>query len=167
MIELNILTLSVISNSVFMRLKGNEHLFSSYEKFVELTQFPFSNEVINLSYEPERDIYVVETLDRSNPSGLDNIYIQWVIDNIDNIIDAAAKDKPDNLYVISLRDARNAKLYETEWMVVRHKEQLDIGVNTSLTTQQYNNLLTYRQQLRDITKQYSNLDDVIWPLFDI
>jgi hypothetical protein len=67
----------------------------------------------------------------------------------------------------SLSDSRTNKLYETDWMVVRHKDQLDLGIITTLTNDQYQKLLAYRQQLRDITKKYTSLDDVVWPLLDI
>ena len=67
----------------------------------------------------------------------------------------------------SLADVRNAKLAETDWMVTRHRDQLDAGIATSLTSEQYSKLLVYRQQLRDITNIYESLDDVIWPILDL
>ena len=53
-----------------------------------------------------------------------------------------------------LRTERNAKLAETDWEIVRHKE---LGTNIPAA------LKTYRQSLRDITKDYTSLSDVVWP----
>ena len=53
-----------------------------------------------------------------------------------------------------LRIVRNAKLAETDWEIVMHKEK-----GTNIPTA----LKTYRQSLRDITDTYTSLDDVVWP----
>ena len=53
-----------------------------------------------------------------------------------------------------LREFRNAKLAETDWEIVMHKEK-----GTNIPTA----LKTYRQSLRDITDTYTSLDDVVWP----
>ena len=54
----------------------------------------------------------------------------------------------------TLRQFRNAKLAETDWEIVMHKEK---GTNIPAA------LKTYRQSLRDITDTYTSLDDVVWP----
>ena len=53
-----------------------------------------------------------------------------------------------------LRKERNAKLAETDWEIVMHKEK-----GTNIPTA----LKTYRQSLRDITDSATSLDDVTWP----
>ena len=53
-----------------------------------------------------------------------------------------------------LRIERNAKLAETDWEIVMHKEK-----GTNIPTA----LKTYRQSLRDITDTYTSLGDVVWP----
>lgn len=53
-----------------------------------------------------------------------------------------------------LREARNIKLLETDWIVTK---SIETGQPIS---QQW---LTYRQALRDITENYTSLNDVIWP----
>ena len=53
-----------------------------------------------------------------------------------------------------LRTERNAKLAETDWEIVMHKEK---GTNIPTV------LKTYRQSLRDITDSATSLDDVTWP----
>lgn len=53
-----------------------------------------------------------------------------------------------------LRLERNKLLAETDWEIVKHKE---LGTNVPTA------LKTYRQALRDITDNYTSLDDVVWP----
>jgi len=49
-----------------------------------------------------------------------------------------------------LRAERNRRIAETDWWA-----SSDLTMSTERTA--------YRQALRDITKSYSNLDDVVWP----
>jgi hypothetical protein len=93
--------------------------------------------------------------------------VQWVRNNIDNIIAAAYNDGYGFVYTPSLRDTRDQKLFETDWMVTRHRDQQEASFQTTLSYAQYVTLLNYRQALRDITNTYTNLDDVVWPLLDI
>ncbi|WP_092454183.1 phage tail assembly chaperone [Pseudomonas sp. NFACC45] len=44
---------------------------------------------------------------------------------------------------------RNYELQSTEWLATRHRDEQDIGHETTLTTVQYSELLGYRQALRD------------------
>lgn len=54
---------------------------------------------------------------------------------------------------IFLKAKVHAKAYELllpeDWKIIRHKEQIDAGAETTLTEQQYNDLLTARQSVRD------------------
>lgn len=54
----------------------------------------------------------------------------------------------------SLREERNRKLAECDWLIVMHKEK---GTNIPTAWK------TYRQALRDITDDYTSLNDVVWP----
>jgi len=49
-----------------------------------------------------------------------------------------------------LREERNRRIAETDWWA---------GSDHTMTSAQ----TTYRQALRDITEDYSSLDDVVWP----
>ena len=53
----------------------------------------------------------------------------------------------------TLRVERNRKLAETDWEITKHKE---LGTNIPTA------LKTYRQALRDITNDYTSLDDVVY-----
>ena len=55
-----------------------------------------------------------------------------------------------------LRTERNQKLAETDWVVIKEREE---GGSVS----NFADWKTYRQALRDITDTYTSLDDVVWP----
>lgn len=54
----------------------------------------------------------------------------------------------------ALREERNRLLAETDWLITMHKEK---GTNIPTAWK------TYRQALRDITDDYTSLNDVVWP----
>jgi hypothetical protein len=166
MIEFNRVTIDFMNGSASINLNGINHIFTTVDNFIKLTGYPFNNTHM-IFYEPERGIFSVE---RSGPqfiNGKDVEEIVWIESNISRIIEAAHSDGYGEVYVFSLREVRNSKLYETDWMVTRHQEQLMSGEPASLSQEQYSNLLKYRQELRDITSRYNTLDDVVWPLFDL
>ena len=55
-----------------------------------------------------------------------------------------------------LRTVRNIKLTETDWVVIKEREE---GGSVS----NFADWKKYRQELRDITKTYKSLKDVKWP----
>lgn len=59
--------------------------------------------------------------------------------------DQSEKDK-NNLLI-----TRNSILTETDWIVNRHIEQKMLNISTSLSDEDFNRYLDYRQELRDIT----------------
>ncbi|WP_041476386.1 phage tail assembly chaperone [Pseudomonas ogarae] len=44
---------------------------------------------------------------------------------------------------------RNTELQSTEWLVTRHRDEQDLTQDTTLTTEQFAELLGYREELRD------------------
>jgi hypothetical protein len=56
-----------------------------------------------------------------------------------------------------VRQIRNKLLSETDWLILRHQDEIARGVQTTLTAEQYQELLTYRQELRDLPEN-PNLD---------
>lgn len=45
---------------------------------------------------------------------------------------------------------RNKLLFDTDWLCIRHRDQVSANIETTLTNEQYQSLLTYRQSLRDL-----------------
>ena len=71
------------------------------------------------------------------------------VESIANATDAADK-------LNYLRKIRNTKLAETDWVVIKEREE---GGSVS----NFADWKKYRQELRDITKTYKSLADVKWP----
>ena len=84
--------------------------------------------------------------------------LDWQDDNITAPTDSQITAKYDELVAAEplnqVREVRNQKLAETDWVVTMHKE---LGTNIPTA------LKTYRQALRDITDSATSLDDVTWP----
>ena len=72
----------------------------------------------------------------------------------DSDIDAKVAELNVSEALAELRAERNVKLAETDWVITMHKEK---GTNIPTAWK------TYRQALRDITDDYTSLDDVVWP----
>lgn len=47
------------------------------------------------------------------------------------------------------RSWRDYELRSSEWLIARHRDELDMGQSTTLTAEQYGELLAWRQLLRD------------------
>lgn len=76
---------------------------------------------------------------------------------------ALANPKPTPEQLASqIRAERDAKLAASSWLVERHREELEAGT-TTLTAEQYQEVLAYRQALRDITEQETFPNLVNWP----
>ncbi|WP_436264141.1 tail fiber assembly protein [Paraburkholderia terricola] len=63
----------------------------------------------------------------------------------------------------SVRAKRNQILEQWDWVTQRHVEQTNASTATSLTSEQYQTWLSYRQALRDLTQQAGFPSSVIWP----
>jgi len=67
-----------------------------------------------------------------------------------------ARDFSDATKLLMLRNQRDSKLAETDWVVIKEREE---GGSVS----NFADWKTYRQALRDVTKTYKTLDTVKWP----
>lgn len=62
-----------------------------------------------------------------------------------------------------IRSERDQKLEEVAWMAERHRSQKDLGAETTLTEEQYMELLRYMQDLRDVPQQNGFPKNIVWP----
>lgn len=84
----------------------------------------------------------------------------WVIQKLTNQEHTEAKELIRAKNVTS----RNSKLKDTDWLVIRHRDQADAGSPTTLSASEYISLLLYRQQLRDLPEVHGASQDIwIWP----
>jgi hypothetical protein len=151
------------NGNVSGRIDNVDFLFSSAQVFLDTTGYPYGDTSRLISYEPERDIFFVERLGREISTGSDLPEIQWVQNNLSVIAQEAATDAANNTFVPTLRDQRNGLLYATDWVLTRWQEETTINVPHSMTEEKFAEVLVYRQALRDITKLYTSVDDVVWP----
>ena len=104
------------------------------------------------------DVIVQDKKDGKGP-----IIAQWNLDSpakpTDEQLDALETkatviDNENSL--VEVRQVRNQKLTETDWVVIKEREE---GGSVS----NFADWKTYRQALRDVTKTYKTLDTVKWP----
>jgi hypothetical protein len=57
---------------------------------------------------------------------------------------------------------RDKLLADTDWLCIRHRDQVAIGVETALSYSQYQALLNYRQALRDLPDTV-DVDNPVYP----
>lgn len=159
------ISLDYDNESFSARIDDDEHAFSSMKEFFTLTGFPYKTGISAISLEPYRNIYTVVYTDGKQTHTEHSDEIQWLLKNWNKIKEAINEDAANTVYnVWTLVDERNMRLNSTDWLVSRHTEEKILEMSTTLTDSKFTQLLTYRQQLRDITNQYTTLDDVVWPI---
>ena len=86
--------------------------------------------------------------------------LEWHDDKITKPTDAEIKKKYDELVanesLNNLRQVRNMKMRDSDWVVIKEREE---GGSVS----NFADWKKYRQELRDITNTYKSLEDVKWP----
>lgn len=63
-----------------------------------------------------------------------------------------------------LRSRRDALMSECDWLMQRHRDEVDAATATALTDAQYKAWLVYRQALRDLPAQSGFPQTVSWPI---
>lgn len=91
----------------------------------------------------------------------DEICVGWTYQ--DGIFEPPPSIVEHEIVAKEVREMRDHFLATTGWLLERHREQLESGVPTSLTHQQFADLLAYRQALRDVPQQAGFPHEVIWP----
>ncbi|MEE3350451.1 MAG: hypothetical protein VZR09_10485 [Candidatus Gastranaerophilaceae bacterium] len=85
------------------------------------------------------------------------LYINGKIEDSENYVFLNSKYVRKTKAITSLintnEEAKNY-LNKTDWLVIRHRDQLALGQTTSLTNEQYLDLLTKRQAARERVVEY-------------
>ena len=85
------------------------------------------------------------------------LYINGKIEDSDNYVFLNGKYVRKTKAIINLintnEEAKNY-LNDTDWLVIRHRDQLALGQTTSLTNEQYLDLLAKRQAARERVVEY-------------
>lgn len=78
--------------------------------------------------------------------------------------EAAAMQAPTTeARALEVRTSRDRYLSMLDRVSIRHRDQVDGGLPTTLTAEQYVEVLTLKQQLRDVAEQPGFPTDVTWP----
>jgi len=67
----------------------------------------------------------------------------------------------------SVRAQRDTLVSATDWLVQRHRDQIEAGSATTLTAEQYAALQTYRSALRNVPEQSGFPATVTWPTYPL
>lgn len=163
---MDIVILDFYNLNLYIKFANKDYHWTNAIDFVNNTGYPFTNTRF-LSYEPERNIYHVDRTDNTFSVDIEAPEIQWIISNKDSLLSLISTLTLAATPVITLEMQRAQYLYDTDWLVQRHQEEILRNVPTTLTVQQFTDLLNYKQQLRDLTNQYSKetpIQSVVWPI---
>ena len=160
----NYITLDFLNQNYSARIDNIEHAFSSETEFYDLTKFPYKDNLSAISVEPDRNIFTVVYRDNTQKHDEHSEEIQWIMSHLDNFKEALLTD----MVAImpsepTLSQYRDGLLINTDWVFARHNEEKALGISATLSDAKLKEVLEYRQQLRDITKTYTSLQDVVWP----
>lgn len=167
----NYVSIDFYNGTVSCRFNSTNYLFSAASVFIEHTNFPFTETVRRISYEPDRNLYAVEELHGKISSGVDLPAIVWISNHLANIEQAAIADAAANTARIPASAQREMLIYNTDYILQRHQEETLLNISHKLTDQQFADVLAYRQALRDLdvngyvegTAKIKIITDVIWP----
>jgi hypothetical protein len=148
-----------IPNLVSFKSGDVQHTVS-WEKFNKKYNPPFGKGIFSVNYEPERGLFHVVLTNNQLISGEQSLEINWVKANWQNFCDSIHEISDE---FISVLLQKQIILGSTDWIVQRHQDQLFLNNQTNLSPDQFLELLTYRQQIRDVISSEDAADSVQWP----
>ena len=160
-VEHTYINLDFYNATLGCKIKGINHIFSSIESFVTKTNWPFPLVRICV-YEPDRNIFAVEELGGIGKQGADVPEIVWCKDNLNVILNAAIEDRRETSPTMTARMQAIDLLYRTDWVAARWQEETLLGIPHSLSQEKFNEVLQYRQTLREL-KSDTPAMQVTWP----
>jgi hypothetical protein len=145
-------------------------MWDSIEEVKAQTGFPYTSTFKMLFYEPLRNIYHIERDYGVQSIGEDIEEFQWIKDNL-----AAIESAIDGKIIpvqnpITMGSVRFGYLHGTDWLIIRHQDELLASKTPTLTPQQLTDVLVYRQALRDLSNTFSTNADaatVTWPTYPL
>lgn len=163
----SVLALDFYNDSYFVRSGTIEYTWFTKEAFLEDTGFPFEDGLISLSYEPYKNLYIVDKRNAGMMGGFDLPEIAWVDENFTMILEKGRLRRESETPVMTVSIMREIKLMQTDWVLIRNMEETLLGLPNTFTQEQLNAVLVYRQALRDISNTYDiNLpeSEIVWPV---
>jgi len=105
-------------------------------------------------FTPERHAELLEATTRGQ-------IIQAGLDGEPVALDAPAP--PAEALAVLVRRRRDAEISALRWFVERHRDEITLGVTTTLTPEDFVLVLEHIQLLRDLPDQAGFPADVVWP----
>jgi hypothetical protein len=143
-------TIEVSTNMISFHY-GDKQGGMFWSEFLEKVAVPFDTETLfQLSYEPTRNFFAIERVGGLGTNDPNSEEFTWIKNNIEEIMrvvyehEAKRNEGPAESY-------RHHLLQSSDWPVLRHREQVDLGLPCDLSEQEFLDLLNYRQTLRDMT----------------
>lgn len=161
-----IFTLDFFNDSYYFKQGSKQAFWNDKEQFLSDTGFPFINTGI-VAVETDREIYHVERPGAVNISGNTTEEVVWLLEHVHLFLSIADQQAVLMNPIITLEMSRQGRLFETDFLITRHQEETLLGIEHTLSEQQLQSVLSYRQALRDLTDIYDKAtpeDQVIWPV---
>jgi hypothetical protein len=92
----------------------------------------------------------------------DTVQVGYLYDGVSFAAPAATTPSAQDV-----REQRDALVADTDWLVQRHRDQLDESDETTLTAAQYTSLQAYRTSLRNVPAQSGFPASVAWPTYPL
>ena len=163
----NLITLDFYNSTFTIVADGKSYHWNNASDFVTTTMYPYADTTRLLSYEPDRDLYIIEHNDNTVTVGKDQPEFIWIEENFTRLGDIAANLELAYTPIITLDMLRTSKLAESDWVLLRYQEETMLGISHTLTAEQLNAVLQYRQALRDLTLTIDKdtpASEVTWPV---
>jgi hypothetical protein len=160
-----IFTLDFFNDSYYFKQGSKQAFWNNKEQFLTDTGFPFFDTGI-VAVETDRNIYHVERSGSVNLTGENIEEVLWLLNHINDFLTIADQQATLMNPVVTMEMARNSKLFETDYILIRHQEETLLNVEHTLSEEQVSATLIYRQQLRDLSKIYDKTtpeDQIDWP----
>ena len=157
------LTIDILNNELVFRYGDFIHLSKNFKKFISFTNFDIFD-VKKLHYEPDKNCYSVEYFSKKSVDDIHNYHIELVINNLDKIkkfFEVEYEIDVNDVY-FSVGDEIKGRLFDTDWFVVRHLEEKYTGETTSLSEEEFLEVLNYRKKLRKFYNSGVDLDSDAW-----
>jgi len=84
-----------------------------------------------------------------------------------DIIESLSLDDAKGLIKNKVREVASASLTKTDWKMIRHRDQADAGVATSLTAEEYTDLLAERESIRGWSNKKESDIDLLTSVHDV
>lgn len=80
---------------------------------------------------------------------IQDVSCRWSLTDTGELLKLPKLDPAGNSAVDFERESRNQSLSSTDWLVIRHREEQEAAIVTSLAVAQFSELLAYRNNLRN------------------